>query len=351
MHEHYLKAALALADSRRGFCAPNPTVGAVVVKDNVILATGCHWASGCPHAEVEALKKIANQAQGATIYVTLEPCCHFGKTPPCTDLLIRSGIKQVIYGMRDLNPQVANKSAALLNNAGIETIYLPLPEISDFYHSYVFWWQTKRPFVTAKIALSLDGKIAGINGQRINITGASAKQFTQQQRQRSDAILTTAKTIIGDDPLLNVRLADATISKPIYIIDSQLNTPLNAKIWTAAQKITVFHSSNQAEKIKSLSAKGAHCIPISGQQNGLNLAEILQWIGKEGMHDLWVEAGGRCFAAFVQQKLLQRAYIYVAPKWLGATAQTAFSEKILFEDAKKISWKNLAEDALCEMTW
>jgi len=352
MHELYLKEALALAAIRRGFCAPNPAVGAVVVKNNQVLATGYHWAAGHPHAEVEALKSLNNQAQDATLYVTLEPCCHFGKTPPCTDLLIRSGIKRVVFGMRDPNPQVTNKSETILNKAGIETIYLALPEITHFYRSYTFWWQTKRPYVTAKIALSLDGKIAGAHGRRVNLTGVVAKEFTHQQRKRSDAILTTAKTIICDDPLLNVRLPNETFKKPVYILDSRLSIPLTAKIFDHAERVVLLHDKASQIEVNKFSAKNVQYVAVDRQDDGLHLLQILHLIGKDGVHDLWLEAGGYCFESFVRAKLLQRALIYVAPKWLGETAQTAFStHNNIFQTVQQITWQSLGDDSLCELIW
>lgn len=350
MHELYLKQALALAEIRRGFCAPNPAVGAVVVKDNQVLTSGYHYASGYPHAEVDALNKIdPSLSRGATIYVTLEPCCHYGKTPPCTDLLIKTGIKCVVYGMRDLNPQVVDKSEQILKNAGMEVIYLPLPDIEKFYRSYNFWWQTKMPYVTGKIALSMDGKIAGEKGERVNLTGKIANQFTHQQRKRSDAILTTAKTILCDNPLLNVRLPEETLAKTIYVLDRQLITPLAAKIFHAAKKVILFHAKNNQEKINGYLAKGAHCIGVTAEDGKLNLREVLQYIGKDGVHDLWVEAGGKCFESFLLQNLMQQAFVYIAPKWLGDNAQTAFSSREnIFKRAKQVSWQNLGNDALVE---
>ncbi len=354
MPVNYLKKALELAEIRRGFCAPNPAVGAVVVKDDQVLATGYHWASGSPHAEVAALKPLNEQAPGATLYITLEPCCHFGKTPPCTALIIRSGIKQVVYGARDPNPQVAGKSDAILTAAGIEVIYQPLPEITDFYQSYTFWWKTKRPYVTAKIALSLDGKIAGAQGQRVAITGEVAQQFTHQQRKRSDAILTTAKTVICDDPLLTVRLPDENLRKPVYILDRQLITPVSAKLFNTAEKVILFYENTPENAIKMAAylKKGAHGIAVATQNGGLNLEAVLRHIGEEGVQDLWVEAGGRCFAGLVRQGLVQRAFVYVAPKWLGAEAQTAFDgAENIFAGVKEIKWQSLSVDGMCEMVW
>jgi len=330
MHETYLKQALELAYIRRGFCAPNPSVGAVIVKNNQVIATGYHWGPEHPHAEADALNKIGELAKESTLYVTLEPCCHTNKkTPPCTEAIIQAGVKQVFYGFRDPNPAVAGKGEEKLQAADIECQHIPLPEINEFYCSYQYWWQTKKPFVTAKLAMSLDGKIAGPNGQRIAITGSAAQQFTHQQRKWADAILTTAKTIQKDDPLLNVRLENEEYKKPIYILEGQLKTPLNAKIFSSASQVTILNNKNIA-----------------------SLSEALQIIGQDGIHDLWIEAGGKCFAAFAKEKLLHRAFIYVAPKWLGAEAQTAFTDNTdIFADARLRQWQMLGEDALCEFHW
>ena len=352
MQVTYLKQALALAEIRRGFCAPNPAVGAMVVKNNHVLSTGYHWASGHPHAEADALNKIGSEANGATIYVTLEPCCHrHKKTPPCTELLISRGIKQVVYGYRDPNPQVAGQGEKTLQAAGIECLYLPTDEIRAFYQSYHYWWQTQKPFITAKIALTLDGKIAGPQGERITITGPEAQVFTHLQRKRSDAILTTVNTIIADDPLLNVRLDNKIFKKPLYILDSQLNTPLTAKIFNATERIVIFHhQKTNSEKKSALEELGAECQVISQTNNGLNLTDVIHFIGQQGMHDLWIEAGGKCFSAFFQQKLLQRAFIYVAPKGLGHDAQAAFIAPFdLLSTTSSLEWKPLGPDAVCKI--
>lgn len=345
---HYLEQALELAKIRRGFCAPNPSVGAVVVKDNQTIATGYHFAAGHPHAEVEALNKINDVAKDATLYVTLEPCCHREKkTPPCTDLIIERGIKKVIYAFRDPNPFVAGLGEKTLRDAGIECMQIALPEIDAFYQSYQYWWQTKKPFITAKLAISLDGKIAGANGERISITGAAAQQFTHQQRKQADAILTTAKTIHADNPLLNVRLDNSEYKKPIYILDSELNIPLDAKIFSTAKNITIFHKKNISSK-----KINARLIAVDHDDSNLNLTEIIGIIGGDGIHDLWIEAGGNCFSAFTQKHLLHHAFIYVAPKTLGTNAQPAFSTKQnLFKEVKKTSWQSLGDDVACEMWW
>lgn len=354
MNEYYLQQALGFAQLRRGFCAPNPAVGAIVVKANQILATGYHLGSGFPHAEVEALNKIGEEARDATLYVTLEPCCHINKkTPPCTDLILQRGITKVVYGFRDPNPNVSGKGEQLLKNAGIECIHQPLPEIDEFYQSYKFWWNNRKPFVTAKIAMSLDGKIAGVNGARINITDVEAQQFTHQKRKTADAILTTAKTIQKDNPLMNVRLNNEEYKKPIYILDSNLSISSSAKIFSSAEKVVIFHHKNvDKDKIVLFEKNNISCIAVSSDQQGLDLFEVIGLIGEAGVHDLWVEVGGSCFAAFAKAKLLQKAFIYVAPKWLGKDAQVAFTEnEDIFTGVKANKWLVLGSDAVCEMVW
>lgn len=352
MHTFFINKALELAKLRRGFCSPNPSVGAVIVKDNKIISEGYHWANGYPHAEVEALNKLDDEAHGATVYVTLEPCCHKNKkTPPCTDLLIQRGIKQVFYSYQDPNPQVAGLGEKILKNANIHCEYLVDTEVTKFYQSYHYWWQTQKPFLTAKIALSLDGKIAGFNSQQVAITGEAAKYFTHQQRKLNDAILTSAKTISSDDPLLNVRLDDTVYGKPVYILDRQLSTTLTARIFTTATAVTIFHDKNiNAEKLQPFHEKKIRCIPITARSNNLALSEIIEFIGKDGVHDLWVEAGGQLFTNLVSEKLLQRAFIYIAPRSLGKKAQTAFEQEFTLLDEKShCHWFGLGQDAVCQI--
>jgi diaminohydroxyphosphoribosylaminopyrimidine deaminase/5-amino-6-(5-phosphoribosylamino)uracil reductase len=223
----YLRKALELAKIHRGFCSPNPSVGAVIVRSGLVVAAGYHTAAGQAHAEIDALRKLPDGgARGATIYITLEPCCHFGRTPPCTDAIKKSGLKRVVYGYRDPNPVMSGKSEAALTTVGIICEHIHLPEINNFYSSYQHWHLTKKPFITAKIALSLDGKIAGKNSEPVRITGAALNELTHYSRKKSDAILTTSVTILQDDPQMNVRSSGQVYAKPLYILDSKLRTQL-----------------------------------------------------------------------------------------------------------------------------
>lgn len=348
--EYYLRQALELAHIRRGFCSPNPSVGAVIVSPKgEILATGYHLGPGQAHAEVDALNKLNGKADGATIYITLEPCCHFGRTPPCTDAIIASGIKQVVYGFEDPNPIVCGKSRAILAEKNIACEFVTVPEIAEFYQAYSHWQHTNKPLVTAKIALSLDGKIAQENGEPQQITGLALKNLTYQYRKHSDAILTTAKTIICDNPQMNVRGVE-TISKPIYILDRELRTPLDAKIFSTAKSVTLFYASDIAqEKLERFSQKNIRCIAIDIKQKKLNLTTVIEQIGQDGVHDLWVEAGGICFSECVKQHLLHKILIYIAPRWLGSGLNAFPSDFSLDLSGYTVNWQQVGNDVVCEM--
>ena len=346
----YLLVALAEAQSRRGFCAPNPAVGAVIVKDDQVIATGRHWACGHPHAEVDALHKAGSDAADATLLVTLEPCCYQGKTPPCTELIIQRGLKRVIFAVMDANPMVAGKGIQALREAGVDCQQVEVPEISAFYCSYAYWTQKRRPWVTMKLALSADDKVAGANGAPLEMTGEACRDFTHRWRGCSDALLTTVQTIINDDPQMNVRSSEDNLSKPIYLLDSQLRLPLHARIFKTAKNITVYHRENcGSEKINNFQQRGLRCVAVDADASGLNLEEVLDDIGQQGIHDLWVEVGARCFQSFYQAKLAQRIFIYRSKKIAGEHALSAFSENFDPFFGKAIEWKVLGDDKICEL--
>lgn len=352
MDEVYLKEALKLARIRRGFCAPNPSVGAVVVRNDEIISRGYHRGPGSPHAEVEALQGL-DSAEGTTLYVTLEPCCHWGRTPPCTELVIKKKVRRVVFGFRDPNPQVAGKGNNLLTQAGVECSHIRLESVDEFYRSYQFWWDHKRPFVTAKLALTLDGKIAGAGGTPAKITGKNSEQFTHERRMHTDAILTTRRTLERDDPRLNARLEGRIYAKPVYVLDSSLKLRSNARIFETAAQVTLFHRADVAGgDIHSFDPAKVFRKSVSSQEENLSWEEILGQVGEEGIHDLWVEAGGKCFQSLAIGGWLGRAFLYVAPKWLGPAAQNAFDgSPDLFGRTREVRWSSLGEDSLCELVW
>ncbi len=350
--KHFLNLALTQAKINKGFCSPNPSVGALIVdKNNNILAEAYHQGPGLPHAEIAALKILDFKVPAdSTMYVTLEPCCHWGRTPPCCDAIIQSGVKRVVYAYQDPNPLVSGKGAEILKAAGIKCDYIELPSIHEFYRSYRHWQLTKQPFVTAKIALSLNGAIAHANGDPVQITGEALKEFTHQSRKSADAILTTIETVIHDDPQLNVRMKNVTLAKPIYILDSSLRLPLNAKLFKTAKSITVLHGSHiNKEKLKQLIDQGVKCIELTQTPYGLDLHQAITVIGQQGVHDLWIEAGGTCFAHFISEKLLQQAYIYISLRWLNH-GKIAFPTGIsLGEGSQTITWRQFGNDVLCDI--
>lgn len=351
MLNHYLSQALELAKSRRGFCAPNPCVGAILVKDGFIIAEGFHEGPGREHAEVAAINAAGEQTQGADLYVTLEPCCHHGRTPPCTDAIIKAGIKTVYFAVMDPNPQVSNKGAELLRQHGIACEQLPLTAIDDFYQSYQHWWRTKKPYVTAKLAMSIDGKIAGASGVPVAITGQDLAELTHQHRRQSDALLTTVKTLNQDNPQLNVRLNQDSIAKPVYVLDSQLQLNTNLLIFETAKTLTVFHAANASPaKGDQLKQMGVKCVAVDSSSQGLDLKEVLEVIGHDGVHDLWVEAGGILMQHLIQQGLVQRALLYVALKTLGSDALAAFTgNEDLFAQITRHQWQAVGDDVLCDL--
>ena len=358
----YLLRSLELAEERRGFCSPNPAVGAVVVVEGRIVAEGNHQAAGQPHAEVVALDRAGGAARGATLYVSLEPCCHWGRTPPCTDAVLRAGVARVVYGFADPNPQVNGKGATRLREAGVNCDFHELEEIRAFYRSYSHWRKTGRPFVTAKLALSLDGKIAGPGGTPVTLTGESAARLTHASRYRTDAILTSQRTILRDNPRLDSRRAGMPVTaKPLYVLDPRAELPLESRIFSTAASVTVFHLQGMApEGIRGLSDRGASCIGVppakdaeSEASGPLDLAYVLERIGADGKHDLWVEGGGTLFEGLGKANLIGRALIYLAPKWLGPEGHSAFSKGMvsILEHAKPLSAGLLGRDTFLEWEW
>jgi len=347
----FLLHTLELAKIKRGFCAPNPSVGALIVNaKNKIIAKGFHEGAGFDHAEIAALKCLPSDASPHTLYVTLEPCCHFGKTPPCIEAIIQAKIERVVYGFKDPNPKMNGKGERILQSAGILCEQKSLSEIDAFYESYHHWQQTQTPFVTAKIALTLNGKIAGKEGARVQLTGKEIGEYTHALRKKSDAILTTIDTIIQDDPQLNARIEHKIFSKPIYILDSRIRLPQHAKILDTAQSITIFHAKEVDSLLKKAwQSRNIRFIEVASHPKGLDLRQVIAEIGRDGIHDLWIEAGGKCYSAFIENRLVKKALIYVSPKWISA-GLTAFSEDIFFHmEGQSIHWKQYGKDVLCEI--
>lgn len=349
MHKQFMLEALEQACLGRGACAPNPAVGAVVVHNNKIIARAWHQGAGKAHAEQRALELIPAGLGDVTLYVTLEPCNHWGKTPPCVSAIIDAGVASVVYGFSDPNPLViAKNSPQILKEHGIDVQHLPLAEIDEFYRSYQYWTQTGKPWVTVKIAQSLDGKIAGVDGLKVSLSNEHCYQFTHTKRLQSDVVLTTAKTIINDDPSLNVRLGDMTKSKPVAILDSRLSISADAKIFTTAEHCHIYYDGNIAVKAP-INNCSYHAIPVNDGR--MDLAAVIAHLGQLGFHDVWTEVGACVFSALHEQALVQTTYLYVVPKILGVKAVSACDNTNFFNRPHTILWQAQADNVIACFQW
>ncbi len=345
MDHLFLLEALKQAYLGRGRCAPNPSVGAVAVRQGEIIARDFHKGAGTPHAEVLVFKQLPSHLDDVTLYVTLEPCNHWGRTPPCVDAIIARGVREVIYGYTDPNPVVqSNDTPSILAEHGIQCRHVPLPEINDFYESYSHWCHTQKPFVTAKIAQTLDGKIA----QTEKISNESCDAFTQQQRQHSDLILTSMRTVNNDDPLFNARIDGISYAKDIAIIDSELQLRPQARIFDSTKSIHIYHATDKKPYLKHEKMK-YH--PISSDHKGLNLQEIIHHLGELGYHDVWVEAGATLFAALHEAHLVDRTYIYVVPITLGDKSVNAYPTNIFNKQTAEIACRAIGTNSLFCINW
>lgn len=309
----YLKHCTELAHNRLGFTAPNPAVGAIIVQGGSIIAKGVHHKAGEPHAEVMAFRAAGERDfSSASLFVSLEPCCHQGRTPPCTEAIIRSGIKQVYFAHQDQNPAVAGQSKAILEQAGVQAEFVPLTEAQALYRYYDYWRQHNKPWVTSKLAISRDGCYKSDDGSPIAITGEGCRQFTHQQRLHADAIITTIETVITDDPQLNVRLDQCSIAKPVIVLDRQLKMPLDARLWQTANPLIICHQDAvSSAQLQPYRAAGAQLIAVPSFDGHISWSSLMLELGDRGMHHVWLEAGARLYRALWQSQLLQQVYLYV----------------------------------------
>lgn len=316
--QYYMQLAIDLAKSASGQTSPNPVVGAVVAKNNQIVGMGAHLKAGEAHAEVHAIKMAGEKAEGATIYVTLEPCSHFGKTPPCADLVIQSGIKRVVVATTDPNPQVAGRGIKKMQEAGIDVEVGLLKREADslnkvFYH-YI---QTGEPYVTLKSATSLDGKIATSEGHSKWITSEAAREDVHYFRHQHDAILVGVNTVIKDNPSLTTRLHGGGKNPIRIILDTHLRTPMEAIVVTDHEAETWIITGSEVDKPKmeTMESKGIKVIPMN--HPNIKIKEMLQAVGKLGVTSIYVEGGAEVHGSFLQEKAFQQIITYIAPKIIG----------------------------------
>lgn len=316
--EYYMKAALNEAVKGIGHTAPNPMVGAVIVKDGGIISRGYHRRCGEAHAERNAINNCTEDMHGAEIYVTLEPCCHYGKTPPCTEAIIKSGIKKVYIGSDDPNPLVAGKSAQILKNSGIETERGILKEECDrlneaFFHYIVH----KTPFVVMKYAMTADGKTACYTGESKWITGEAARENVHKSRLRYSGIMVGVGTVLTDDPLLTCRLENGR--DPVRIIcDSRLRTPINSRIVNTAHEIpTIISCLETAKNGGAYEEKSVNLLRVGETDGHIDLKELMAKLGDAQVDSILLEGGSQIAYSALKAGIVNKVQAYIAPKIFG----------------------------------
>lgn len=319
--EHFMQMALQLARKGMGYVSPNPLVGAVIVKGDRIIGSGYHKRYGDHHAEVNAIRNAREDIAGATLYVTLEPCCHEGKTPPCVDSIVRNKIARVVIGAVDSNPLVCSEGINYLRRCGIEVKTGVLEnECRRMNETFFHYMETGRPFITVKYAQTLDGRIATSTGNSQWISAERARRLAHQLRARHDAVLVGAGTVIKDNPELTVRLVRGR--NPLRIIvDANLRIPLDAKILQniAQAKTIVATTKDEASALsKKIAATGAEIITVAADKNGnVDLAKLFKALGLRGISSVLVEGGAQIITSLLKDNLADRLLIIIAPKIIG----------------------------------
>jgi diaminohydroxyphosphoribosylaminopyrimidine deaminase/5-amino-6-(5-phosphoribosylamino)uracil reductase len=351
-----MQRALELAKRGIGRVNPNPLVGAVIVKDGEIIGEGYHECYGDNHAERNAVKNAIKPVEGSTIYVTLEPCAHYGKTPPCVDLIIEKKFKKVVIGMLDPNSLVAGKSIKKLKEHGIEVIVGVKEEecmkINEIFIKYI---TSKVPFVILKSGMSLDGKIATYTGKSKWITSEESRKDSQNLRNRVHSIMVGVNTVIADNPELTCRINEE--KKLIRIIvDTHLRIPMDSKVIINKDKLTVVATSvnSNEKKKKELRDLGIKVIEVSEKKNKVDLKELMKALGSEGIDSILIEGGGTLNFSALEEKIVDKIIFYIAPRILGGEksksciAGIGFSELKEAPNLKDISYRKIGEDLIVE---
>jgi len=323
-----MRRALALARRGLGRTSPNPAVGCVIVKDGEIVGRGYHKKAGTPHAEVHALNDAGTLAQGADVYVTLEPCSHYGKTPPCAKALVEAKVARVFVGADDPNPLVAGRGIAILREAGIEVETGILEaECREVNEAFFKWISTGLPFVILKSALTLDGKTATSSGDSKWVTSAQARQMVHRLRGQVDGIMVGVGTALKDDPQLTCRTPGGR--DPIRIVvDSTLRLPLHAALFNphSSAPTIVATCSRDASRLEALAAHGAEILTCRASDDGrVDLADLWAQLGKRGVQSILLEGGATLAGEAVRRGLIDKFQVYLAPKLLGGEGMGLFS--------------------------
>jgi len=325
IHEKYMQRAIDLALLAEGRTSPNPLVGAVIVREGKIVGEGYHQRAGEPHAEINALANADDLACGATIYVTLEPCCHYGRTGPCCEALIEAGVSEVIVATVDPNPKVAGQGIARLQEAGIRVQTGVLEDAArDINQPFFKRMQTGLPYVVLKTAMTLDGKIASAYGDARWVTGEESRRLVHEMRNRYDAVMVGANTVSKDDPQLNVRIEGIDKRDPVrVVVDGALTIPLTAQVVvTAEQQPTIILTSEEVAEVRVAEYinRGVQVIKVPGVPANLDLSQGLRQLADRGLSSLLVEGGGSLNWSLLKARLIDYWYAFIAMKVIGGAA-------------------------------
>lgn len=315
----YMRMALQLAEKGSGWVSPNPLVGAVIVKEGRVIGKGYHERYGQLHAERNALLSCTESPQGATLYVTLEPCCHYGKQPPCVDAVLEAGIRRVVIGSADPNPLVGGKGIRILREQGVKVTEQVLKEECDRMNEVFFHYiRTGHPFTVMKYAMTMDGKIAAYTGVSQWITGEKAREHVHKQRHRYRAIMAGVGTVLTDNPLLTCRMEGGR--NPIRIIcDSGLRTPLSSQIVATAKQVPTILATccTEQEKHTAYQKAGCHILTVPKKEGHIDLQALMEQLGREKIDSILLEGGGTLNWSALESGIVQKVQAYVAPQLLG----------------------------------
>ncbi|MFA5795137.1 MAG: bifunctional diaminohydroxyphosphoribosylaminopyrimidine deaminase/5-amino-6-(5-phosphoribosylamino)uracil reductase RibD [Candidatus Brocadiia bacterium] len=355
----YMSLSVKLAKSGQGRVEPNPLVGAVIVKSGRIIGTGYHQYFGGPHAEINAINSVKKPKllKGATLYINLEPCVHFGKTPPCAPAIIQSGIKKVVIAHPDPNPLVSGKGIRMLKNAGIKVAIIESQEAMIMNAPFFKYHKTGLPYVIAKWAMTADGKLASVTGDSKWISSEQSRALVQQIRSKVQGILAGINTVLKDDPMLTPNLKSKThlsIIPARIIVDTRARIPLDSWIVKTASTIKTYiavAASAPAGKLQALAKRGCIIIRTTGR-NTVDIKDLLKQLGRIGIIKILVEGGGQIHSSALMAGLVDEAYIFIAPKIIGGRdAKTPVEGpgiKLMRQaiNLKNISVKSIGPDVL-----
>ncbi len=317
--EQWMKRALRLAEAAKGRTSPNPMVGAVLVKRDKIVGEGFHARTGEAHAEIVALRQAGNKAKGAVLYINLEPCTHYGRTPPCVPQVIRAGVKRVVIGMEDPNPVVNGKGIEALKKVGLDikvgVLEKECRRLNEAFCKYIL---EKQPFVTLKVAATLDGKIATRNGDSKWISGEASRRFVHKVREQVDGVLVGVGTILRDDPLLTARRKEGREPYRI-VLDSRLKIPEEAKIFEHSPSEVILATTELAphEKVERMERRGVRVFIMNSKEGRVDLRSCLAKLAEIGVMNLLVEGGSQVNGSFLDEGLIDKFLFFLSPRFMG----------------------------------